>query len=68
MMFGMKKSSKLGGLKFTVFAFCSILVDKLLGDNCGAFLQGVSAVRLFPLSGHLLLSCSMDCKIKVSFQ
>lgn len=28
--------------------------------------KGVSAVRLFPLSAHLLLSCSMDCKIKVN--
>ncbi|KAM4695225.1 pre-mRNA-processing factor 17 [Discoglossus pictus] len=27
--------------------------------------KGVSAVRLFPHSGHLMLSCSMDCKIKL---
>lgn len=29
------------------------------------YVQGVSAIRLFPRSAHLLLSCSMDCKIKV---
>ena len=27
--------------------------------------KGVAAIRWFPQTAHLLLSCSMDCKIKV---
>lgn len=29
--------------------------------------KGVSAIKFFPKSAHLLLSCSMDCRVKVSF-
>lgn len=27
--------------------------------------KGISAIRWFPHSAHLLLSCSMDCRVKV---
>lgn len=28
--------------------------------------KGISGIRWFPKSAHLLLSCSMDCRVKVS--
>lgn len=28
--------------------------------------KGISAIRWFPRSAHLLMSCSMDCRVKVS--
>ena len=65
-----KKKSKLRGLQIHCL---SLLFNFSWAFECFwliiviPFIQGVSAVRLFPLSGHLLLSCSMDCKIKVSF-
>lgn len=27
--------------------------------------KGISAIRWFPRSAHLILSCSMDCRVKV---
>jgi len=27
--------------------------------------KGISAIRWFPRSAHLLMSCSMDCRVKV---
>ena len=28
--------------------------------------KGISQIRWFPTTAHLMLSCSMDCKVKVS--
>ena len=28
--------------------------------------KGIQKMQLFPVSGHLFLTCSMDCKVKVS--
>lgn len=30
--------------------------------------KGISTVRWFPKTAHLLLSCSMDCRVKVPWQ
>ena len=29
--------------------------------------KGIQKMQLFPVSGHLFLTCSMDCKVKVTF-
>lgn len=29
--------------------------------------KGIAAIRWFPKTAHLLLSCSMDCRVKVRF-
>lgn len=46
-------------------------VDSFLPKECihtfTGHTKGVSSMKLFPGSGHLLLSGSMDSKVKVSF-
>ena len=43
-------------------------IPKKLIHTWSGHSKGISAIRWFPLSAHLMLSCSMDCKVKVSFR
>ncbi|XP_023218615.1 pre-mRNA-processing factor 17-like [Centruroides sculpturatus] len=40
-------------------------IPKKLIHTWSGHTKGISAIRWFPKSGHLLLSCSMDCKVKL---
>jgi len=42
-------------------------IPKRLIHTWSGHTKAVNAIRWFPVSAHLLLSSSMDCKIKVSF-